>query len=194
MKAHLNPFAPDRVQRLLPFDPRLAETSWQEIESRWKEMGMRGAIVGHKGSGKSTFLKTFAKRLENEQRVIHLFFRGCDRKLGDQEFNQLAQIRDDKKAIVLIDGEGHLAWNQRRLLRKLSNDAAGYLVTRHHRSSLSTLLHLRSSPQIAETLLHQIGPAEEESIRKELPLLLRKNSGNLREVWLSLYDEYACKS
>lgn len=193
MKAHLNPFAPDRVQRLLPFDPSLVETNWEAIESRWEKMGQRAAIVGHKGSGKSTFLKTFAKRLQKERNVVQLFFRAGDRKLGECHREKLAGMTNDQNVVVLVDGEGHLCWAQRNLLRNFCKHSAGYLVTRHHRSTLPTLLHLQSNPQLAETLLSKIAPDKEESIHQQLPSLLRKKSGNLREVWLSLYDEYACK-
>lgn len=191
MKAHLNPFAPERVQRLLPFDPSLAGTSWEAIESRWLAMGRRASIVGRKGSGKTTFLKTFAQRLQKEHHLVHLFFREGDRQLGQREWDQLTRITNHENTLILVDGEGHLCRAQRTILRKLSSQAAGYLAARHHRSRLPALLHLKSSPQLAETLLARIDPEEADSIRNQLPSLLRKKSGNLREVWLSLYDEYA---
>ena len=70
MKAHLNPFAPNRVQRLLPFDPLLAGSSWDSIESDWEQLDRRAAVIGHHGSGKTTFLETFRTRLEKDWQIV----------------------------------------------------------------------------------------------------------------------------
>lgn len=193
MKAHLNPFAPDRVQRLLPFDPQLIDTSWEALESRWQKLGRRAAIIGHKGSGKTTFLRTFATRLEDSHDFVRLFFRQGDRTLGQTELKQLQEIQKGRKAILLIDGEGHLSLTERHRLRNHARKAEGYLVARHHRSLLPTLCHLRSSHELASALLARMDLKEQEALQSELPHLLRKKRGNLREVWLSLFDEYATK-
>ena len=194
MKAHLNPFAPDQVQRNLPFDPELANSSWEEIEKKWHQLGRRAAVIGHKGSGKTTFLKTFETRLEKNYQVTRFLFRVDDHFLKPIHLQTLAQLPKKKKTILLIDGEGHLCRREKLRLRKEAKQAHGYLVARHHRSQLPTLLKLQSSPFLAAKLLERLNLEGYEEIRERLPHLLKKKRGNLREIWLSLYDGYASKN
>ena len=191
MKAHLNPFAPDRVQRLLPFDPELLGTTWEQVETRWQSLHCRAAITGPHGSGKTTFLHTFAEHLAKTSHVETLFFHRNERHLSPEQKEQLAQLKDPAHTVLLADGEGHLSLKERRWLRNQSRRMAGYLVARHHRCTLPTLLSLKVTPQLAHQLLRQIHPAEAARRESDLPHLLRKKSGNLRELWLSLYDNYA---
>lgn len=191
MKAHLNPFAPNRVQRLLPFDPLLAGSSWDSIESDWEQLDRRAAVIGHHGSGKTTFLETFRTRLEKDWQIVSLFYNRNNRELSPYDRKLLLNLTSPEKTIVLIDGEGHLKVNERIWLRRFTRDCAGYLVARHHRSCLPTLLKLNSSPTLALELLARINLENPEAAQKQLPKILKKKRGNLRETWLTLYDYYA---
>ncbi|WP_411845791.1 hypothetical protein AAFN60_19575 [Roseibacillus persicicus] len=191
MKAHLNPFAPDRIQRLLPFDPTLSGTTWEAIESRWEKLSRRAAVRGHHGSGKTTFLDAFAPRLQPRFRVERLFLHRDSRQLDQEQRQLLESIRGQQDVILFVDGEGHLTGSERKALRKLSLTLGGYLAARHHRSRLPTLLHLKSDPLLARTLLEKIEPAASRELHESLPAIFRKKNGNLRELWLSLYDNYA---
>jgi ATPase subunit of ABC transporter with duplicated ATPase domains len=190
LKAHLNPFAPDRVQRRLPFDPELIGTTWEEIESQFQKLNRRAVVWGHHGSGKSTFLKSFATRLEKNRPVRLLFFQQGNSHLSS---SQKAVLQNLNGVDLLVDGEGHLARRDKALLRKASQQAAGYLAVRHHPALLPTLLRLHSNAEVARELLTRIDATAAEAHQNELPTLLRKNRGNLREMWLSLYDKYAFK-
>ena len=194
MKAHFNPFAPDRVQRSLPFEPQLADTSWEAIEKKWQQLGRRAAVIGHKGSGKTTFLKTFRGRLEENYQVRCFFFRTGDRLLQPTHLEALARLPKEENTILLVDGEGHLALRERLRLREGARHAEGYLVARHHRSQLPTLLKLQSSALLAVELFERLNLEGYEEIRERLPSLLKKKRGNLREMWLSLYDQYASQN
>ncbi|MGJ8726490.1 MAG: hypothetical protein ACSHYB_18240 [Roseibacillus sp.] len=191
MKAHLNPFAPDRVQRLLPFDPELIETTWEQLETRWENLHRRAVITGPHGSGKTTFLNTFAERLADTYHVETLFFHRDEHRLSPQQRKQITRLKAPSRTILLVDGEGHLTLRERHWLRHQSQEMAGYLVARHHRCTLPTLLSLSVTPKLAHQLLEQIHPAEATRRANDLPQLLRKKSGNLRELWLSFYDNYA---
>ena len=191
MKAHLNPFAPDRVQRLLPFDPELSSTSWEALDDRWLKLNYQAAVTGPHGSGKTTFLDTFSERLARTFSVERLFLHRNECRLSSAQREQITQLKDPANTILVVDGEGHLTWRDRRWLRRQSQKMAGYLVARHHRCSLPTLLSLKPTPQLAHQLLQQIHPAEAVQRENDLPLLLRKKSGNLRELWLSFYDDYS---
>ena len=191
MKAHLNPFSPDRIQRLLPFDPALIESSWELIERRWQSLQYRAAITGPHGSGKTTFLDTFATRLAPSFHMKTLFFQRQVTHLSLGQREQITQLKEPDRTILLVDGEGHLSMSERRWLRSHSRKMAGYLVARHHRSTLPTLLSLKTNPKLAQSLLQQIDPAEAAYREDDLPRLLRKKRGNLRELWLGFYDDYA---
>lgn len=191
MKAHENPFAPDRVQRRLSFDPELAGTTWEQIEARWKTLNCRAAIIGLHGSGKTTFLKAFSKRLAPTYHVEALFFHYDQKNLTDDQRQQVLALSNQKKAVLLVDGEGHLRLSECRWLRRQSQHLDGYLVARHRPCRLPTLLKLKSSPEIAQQLLERIHPPEAILRQEQLPHLLRKKGGNLRELWLSFYDDYA---
>lgn len=189
MKAHLNPFAPDRVQRQLPFDPELSGSNWAEIEDRWIRCGRHAAVVGHKGSGKSTFLKSFARRLESKHPVVTLSLRREDFFLTPPQRELLQTL--NQETILLVDGEGHLNPYCRFRLRSLARTARGYLVTRHHHCRLPLLLKLQSDRELAERLVARLDLEDLAMVRSQIPALLEKKKGNLREVWLSLYDDYA---
>ena len=191
MKAHLNPFAPDRVQRLLPFGPEFVGTTWEQLESDWENSSRRAAVVGPHGSGKTTFLNTLGERLSSSYHVEKLFFHRDERHLSGEQKTQLARLKDPAHTILLVDGEGHLTLRERHWLRRQSGEMAGYLVARHHRCTLPTLLSLKVTPQLAHQLLKRIHPAEAAQRKNDLPLLLRKKSANLRELWFSFYDSYA---
>lgn len=191
MKAHRNPFAPDRVRRLLPFDPTLLGTNWEAIERDWERLGRRAAVRGHHGSGKTTFLDTFAGRLSPQFRVEKLFLHRGTRYLNEQQDCLLEFLANQQDVILFVDGEGHLKASERRRLRKVSQNLGGYLVARHGRSSLPTLLQLKSNPLLAEILLEKIHPPAATNSKETWPRTFRKKGGNLRELWLSFYDDYA---
>lgn len=188
MKAHLNPFAPGRVCRQLPFDPTLAGTDWSHLETSFSENRCRAIVWGRHGSGKSTFLNTFRRRLEAQAPVTQLTFRPEEPRLKASQRARLAELTG---RFLLIDGEDHLSLRERREVRGASQDAIGYLAARHSPGRLPTLLHLRSSPEIARILLSRIDEAACHEFESELPALLRKKNGNLRDLWLTLYDVYA---
>lgn len=188
MKAHRNPFAPGRVQRQLPFDPTLIGTDWETIANAYQAHGRRAIVWGRHGSGKSTFLETFRKRLAQETPVRVLTFRNEKRQLTAQDRETLSDLRE---CYLFVDGEGHLSRAECREVRRASQGARGYLAIRHLPGRLPTLLHLKSSPRLARALLQRIDEAAFAHFEKELPRLLRKKNGNLRELWLSLYDSYA---
>lgn len=191
MKAHLNPFAPDHIQRQLPFDLALVDITWQALEQKWARLNYRAAVVGPHGSGKSTFLKTLAQRLRDDHHVVTLFFRVGDTSLTQSDWEAVKKC--DTTTILLVDGEGHLTLHERHRLRKAAKQAGRYLAARHRPSTLPTLLHLRANANLASQLLARLELPEQDELQKRLPLLLAKKNGNLREVWLSLYDEYALK-
>ena len=45
-RARDNPFANDRIEREIEFDPKWCSTSWPKIFEHWEKLAHRAAIVG----------------------------------------------------------------------------------------------------------------------------------------------------
>ena len=189
MKARDNPFAPSRLEKVLAFDPLLIGTTWEALETRWRELGHRAAVTGHHGSGKSALLAAWSLRLASRgEEVAALFYNKEHDRISPFDRHLLADCEGKQ---VLIDGEIHLPWRERALLRKLLAPAAGVLVTRHRSGSWRELVRLQSSPRLAAALLERVLPECRPLGLADLSRNLRRHRGNLRELWLSFYDDLA---
>ena len=186
MTARDNPFAPGRLRRVLGFDPALAGTTWDALESRWRELGCRAAVTGHRGSGKTSLLDAWAERLD--EKPLRLFFN--DRH-DDFDDGDRAVLESCCGKVLFIDGENHLSWFRRRELRRTVREAAGLLVARHGRGGWPELIRLRSNPQQAAILLERAAPEHAGRFLPELGTRLGRNRGNLRELFLGCYDDLA---
>lgn len=186
MTARDNPFAPGRLKRVLGFDPALAGTTWEALEARWRELGCRAAVTGHRGSGKTTLLDAWAER--SSEVPLRLFFNDRHDDLDDGDRAVLASCSGK---LLLIDGENHLSWLRRRELRRAAREAAGVLVARHGRGGWPELIRLHSGPQQAAVLLERAAPEWADRFLPEVEGRLRRNRGNLRELFLGCYDDLA---
>ncbi len=189
MKARDNPFAPSRLERLLAFDPELIGSSWKDLETRWQALGRRAAVTGHHGAGKTTLLAAWGRRLEDRgEKVIRLFFNEEHRHLTDAD---RALLRGCTGKHVMLDGESHLVWRDRREARAMLGRAEGVLVARHRRGPWPELIRLKSDPGLAAVLLERVSPGYLSPALLEREL--RRCRGNLRELWLACYDRNAAK-
>lgn len=186
MTARDNPFAPGRLRRVLGFDPALAGTTWVALEDRWRELGCRAAVTGHRGSGKTSLLEAWAERLEEPP--LRLFFNDRHR---DLDIADRAVLASCVGKVLFIDGENHLSWFRRRELRRALQMAAGVLVARHGRGGWPELIRLRSDPRQAAILLERAAPECAARFVPDVEDRLRRNRGNLRELFLACYDDLA---
>jgi hypothetical protein len=186
MTARDNPFAPGRLRRVLGFDPRLVGGSWEALDARWAALGRRAAVTGHRGSGKSSLLEAWAERLDEPP--LRLFFNESKRVPDDAD---RARLDDCAGRVVIVDGEDHLSWPQRRRLRRALRAAAGLLVARERRGPWPELIRLRSDPALAAVLLERAAPEWAAPFQAEAAARWRAAGGNLRELFLGCYDELA---
>ena len=188
MKAGDNPFAPGRLERVLGFDPVLAGTSWLELEEQWLALGCRAAITGPRGSGKSALLRMWAIRHGG---IPVLFFNEQRRRLSEAD-----QILLDQAAgkLLIIDGEDLLSWRDRRRLRKAARNASGVLVARHDPGPWPELRRLATSLEMAAILLARAHPEDAVRFFPDLPNRVGRCRGNLRDLWLGMYDEVSAES
>lgn len=186
MTARDNPFAPGRLRRVLGYDPRLAGGSWEALDARWEALGRRAAVTGHRGSGKSSLLDAWAARLDEPP--LRLFFNESKRVPDAADRARLAACAG---RVVFVDGEDHLSWPERLRLRRALRTAAGLLVARQRRGVWPELIHLRSDPALAAILLGRAAPDHAAPFQAQAEARWRIADGNLRELFLTCYDELA---
>ncbi|MBT8036654.1 MAG: hypothetical protein KJO21_03825 [Verrucomicrobiae bacterium] len=186
MQAHDNPFATDRVERLLTFNPAWADTSWPSIETRWQKLGRRATLTGRHGSGKTTFLDAWKKRLHQDgHESLDLFLNRENSTLDPKSWQALAHCIGKT---IILDGEEQLSWIARRKFYALTRDAHALLVTRHRASKLPCLLHLDPAISLLDRCVQALAPDHYDALRTHFPSWWHQTRGNIRESLLLCYD------
>ncbi|MCC6510101.1 MAG: hypothetical protein IT423_13425 [Pirellulaceae bacterium] len=107
-----------------------------------------------------------------------------------------------RNRMLIIDGYEQLAYPARGLAIVVTRlTGAGLLLTSHRRTWLPTLVETQGSVALAQQLLEQLLPLDLPDRAglldpKRLSPLLSKHNGNLRELFMDLYDtlETACET
>ena len=184
MKARDNPLASDRILALVRYRP--LGWTWNDLLARLDAQQWRCAIVGPKGSGKTTLVEDLAERLTaagRRWRMIRLSEE--DGRIAPGALRRLA--RDE---IVFVDGAEQLPLPRWLWLRWQTRRAAGLIVTTHSRGRLSTLLETTTSPQLLHEILgdllgcHAVSPAAAAALHA-------RHGGNIRDALRELYDQFA---
>ena len=186
MNALNNPFATDRVERVLAFKPEWAGTTWKEIELRWQSLNRRATLTGRHGSGKTTFLDVWGKRLSKDgHEVVSLFLNRESRSLTPADWLALENCAGKT---ILLDGEEQLNWRARRKFYRLTQPAKGILVTRHSNGKRPNLLHLDPDLDLIHRCVRELSPDLYPQLAPQLPKLWKKHAGNLRHILLDCHD------
>lgn len=187
--ARLNPFATDRLQRELPFDPAWCGTDWENLLNRLTAQRHRGLICGPHGSGKTTLLDALAPRLE------HRGFRPLRWLLTDElpaprpdDWQALAASGAD--TILLLDGAERLPWRAwHRLLTRHEPHLGGLVATTHRPTRrLPLLLKTQTTPAMLIAFIRRLDPGfllGDDAIAE----LHETHRGNLREALFACYDQ-----
>lgn len=191
MRARENPFRTERLERLAF---RHEELSLATIQARWIALGRRGAVVGPRGSGKTTLLRELAARTAGEGFRVRRRFLG-----GDGPPPSLPALLREASGlgaddVLLFDGAGHLPRWEWRLVERLARNAGGLLVTAHAPGLLPTLVETRTDPELLGRLVGELGGAERDHWQAVAAALFDACGGNLRDVFLTLYDVAARES
>ncbi|MGJ8676228.1 MAG: hypothetical protein ACSHX0_01790 [Akkermansiaceae bacterium] len=186
MQAHQNPFATDRVEKLLRFDPLWSGLTWAEIELRWCGAGYACAVTGRHGAGKTTLLDAWRQRmLRRGENVLSLFLNRQSHGLDDTEWAELADV---SQRVVILDGEEQLTYLQRRKFYQLTREAKGLIVTRHRQNHLKTIVHLDPQRNVLDRCVRLVAPEYVDLLEPHLDLWWKEKQGNLREILLCCYD------
>lgn len=208
-----NPFAtrfvaPGRVPWLADGDPAL---SLERLLQRLANLNFRAEVVGPHGSGKSTLLQHLAKELggicnrlapsgqavaeSRHGRLVWVQLRG---RRSARQTLRMTQAYWRPSRILVVDGFEQLGWLDRCwLLHASRSRLQGLLVARHRRGVLPTLCRTAVSATMASQIVQRLVQADsvqrpwlmQLADRKQLEDRLRRQSGNLREVLMELFDE-----
>lgn len=194
MKARENPFAIDRIEALLNFEPEWCGSDWPDLLDRWRQLDYRAAIVGPHGSGKSTLLRTLETQLSSETTVHHLFLNDSKPDLDPQEWQRLESTAE-KNTVILLDGAEQLnrrAWRRFHTTIIRSTASIRALVTQHRASRFRwpTLLSTRPTPALLCHLIEKTAPDFHQTLTdSQIDSLFTRHRGNLREALWQCYDQ-----
>jgi hypothetical protein len=182
MLARDNPFATDRLAAIA-FEPQ--GWTWSDLLTRLRKSGFRGAIVGRKGTGKTTLLKELRLRLADQGiGCVDLNLYADKRKPDRDDWSKLNRGKADG-AIILLDGAEQLStfrWLQFRLLTRRSR---GLIITVHRPGRLTTLVQTETSPALLRKIVSSLDPETDIPDSEEIHVA---HSGNLRDALFELYD------
>ncbi len=189
LAAKQNPFS---VQRTTSVPYRFAVGDWSFHLKKLYEFDCRAAIVGPRGTGKSTLLRDLEVRLiDSGQECVRLAL-PQDTKNHQAVVVRAASMTRLKTSILLVDGIERLSpWLRLRLLR------CERVVATFHRSLALSFFRMpvwmttETDQRLLEHLLDQLDVGADTEIQSEARRLFTIHGGNLREVLRDLYDQAA---
>ncbi|MEW4490202.1 AAA family ATPase [Thalassoglobus sp. JC818] len=187
MRARANPFRSERIDNL---SYQFETGSLEQLIAVIEERNFRGAIVGPKGTGKTTLFKDLFNELQKRRFSVALLrFQDDGSRANLMRFREATQSLHSKH-ILLLDSAGLLTWWDWRHVKAESQKLRGLIITCHRPGRMPTLHTCRSTPQqligFAESLA-----GEEACSEKKLEQLFQRNRGNFRECFRELYDQFS---
>ena len=186
-----------------PFATRFTapgELPWIEREirsadciDRLLELQCRAAIVGPHGSGKTSLLACLIPQLHARGLTTELH---TLRRFEFSAVRFVAKLWQSKSSIVVIDGFEQLNYFFRRIASAIARSKnMGLLVTLHRHCFLPTLVETQVSAETAWCVIQEAyasaGLEGEPPVDiSELEHMLSSQQGNLREVFMNLYDRF----
>jgi len=191
VRARENPFRTERL-RALPFRRRAHlqrdGPAAPRLRDELSTAGGRAAIVGPHGSGKTTLLHELGQQLEADGfRLTRGFLNDALRTPPLRHWLGLASSLGAEDA-VLFDGFERLSRLHRRALGLAASRAGRLIATSHYETPYPTLIRTSTDSELLRELTAElIGPASAR-IGGLLDELREQHRGNLRDVFLALYD------
>ncbi|TWT58196.1 hypothetical protein KOR42_15670 [Thalassoglobus neptunius] len=187
MRARANPFRSENIDNL---EYRFDEGSLGELIASMEQSGFRGAIVGRKGTGKTTLLRDLFRELQRRQIPVTLL-----RLQDDGSRRNLRKFRETMKDlpathILLLDTAGLLNWWDWRRVQEESQKLRGLVISCHRPGRMPTLHTCQSTPRQLIRFTRSLA-GEEACSEARLAQLFRRNRGNIRECFRELYNHFS---
>ena len=188
LPARKNPFTV-QLTTTLPF--RFHVGNWNTQIQRLQHLDYRAAIVGPRGTGKSTCLRSLATKLDDVKVKSHLLLLPHDKNRHDRLVDEAVQNGAMGK-ILLVDGIERL-----RLRLKWKILRTKRIVATAHRRQflppyyLPTWFNTTTCKDLLKHLLNDLGVSD-GVIQAKAYRLFESHRGNIREVLRELYDLKAC--
>ena len=189
-----NPFSTRHTRPgALPFQFAPGPKEKQLIERLW-DTNLWGQIVGPHGSGKSTLLHLLSRRAARVGLCwVQLDLHNAQRRMphGWRQKVWYAFERG-RNTMVVVDGYEQLTpYSRWRLKRTCRNHRWGLLVTAHQDVGLPHLYRTLTHIDLAHALVEMLLPDGDSRISSQtIARIFRRHEGNLREVFIDLYDHY----
>ncbi len=164
---------------------------WEKLLAQLKVQQGRGAIVGSKGTGKTTLLREIAQHLESRGAAAHLLsFRSEAHRLTPRT---LATLRSDFRPGdgLLVDGAEQLGRRDWWRLKSLGGMAGYFLITSHRPGLLPTLHQATTSSELLADIVARLLGCDLETARSIAAAPFHEHDGNLRLALRELYDRCA---
>ncbi len=183
-----NPF---RVERLHNLEFQLTGETWDGLCARLESLGFRAAVVGPHGHGKTTFLRSFARRLEARGFGVRRLFLSEEHPHFEARFLRELARTITERDILFLDGAEQLGWLAWRRFLRTARGAQGILITCHRPMHFPTLLECRTSPELLAALLRDLDVERCLPPDFDLGKALAERNGSIRDVFFALYDRLA---
>ena len=161
----------------------------EDLLDRLRASGMRGALVGGEGRGKSTLLEELGGRLAGGGYTIHrIALRGGERSLPPGSLLAGRPLAPD--AALLLDGAEQLSLSGWWRLRWRARRAGAFVVTTHREGRLPTLLRCETSPALLRDLLDTLAPHRPTTF-PSAEELWKRHDGDVRQALFEAYDAWS---
>ena len=206
--ADKNPFAVSKLEALefnfgAAFDTTPADTTLDAVIDRIVRCnGALRAIIGPCGTGKTTLLASLYSE------CLRLSLNAAPPvKINDQHtvLNQLNRVRSLVKTktgaglrpIVFVDSAERLGSCGILYLRLLARNTQCMVITLHQQRGVTPLVCTKAERDVMLNLLStllapiNLGQSEYDAVRATAQVRFTQFNGNIREVFRSLYDDFA---
>jgi len=194
-RARENPFASDRVEALLTFEPEWLNQTWEILMDRLIQLDYRASIIGPHGSGKSTLLSDLKSRLLEQGFQVESFFLNEEqKKLCGTDWERLDHLEvsevSGKRTIVFLDGAEQMSSWQWRRFKKMTTKHSGLIITQHKQGKMPLWLKTETSLEMFRDFVARLSPDFDQH-NDSLECCYLNTNGNIREALWQCYDAVA---